>query len=584
MSRKPSRPPKYRHYKPKDLAVVRIAGHDRYLGKYGSPESYERYDRLVAEWLLTREHRPVPRHPDSSPVATRVVTVNELILAFWHHAKERYVKNGEPTSELRSYKTALRPVRQLYGREPAAAFGPLALVACRQKLIEAGVCRKRINQHVTRIRHVFKWGVARELVPETVWRALCAVEGLRVGEAAETEPIRPVPEEHITAVEPFVTPQIWTMMNLQLWTGCRPGEACVMGTWDATRTYVERASAVLDDLPLICDDTQRAKNDRMIAQTIYDACSGRGRGRGSLAGIRGTDTFRTVLISSGERPLASYSEDEGARARVLECWGSVFGRADAETGAVVSQISEAVCENYGHAGRAWVQFLIENRCEWDAWRAWHRQWRQYFERRAENNPVGVRMGANLATVQVAAALAHHAGILPWPPGDTMEVLYDELAETDRAAAALHFVASWARAHRKEFAGQRSAQLGKPPGGWMGRWDGDPDKPNSWEYISFLEGAIDAVLAEAGYEPSLIRRRWRELGWLRVSPGRALYRTRIEKMGSPVGLVAIHRQAIVEAGRAKTSESPWEHQPPRLPPGIAGPSRATEEEGLGADGT
>ena len=27
---------------------------------------------------------------------------------------------------------------------------------------------------------VFKWGVARELVPETVWRALCAVEGLRV--------------------------------------------------------------------------------------------------------------------------------------------------------------------------------------------------------------------------------------------------------------------------------------------------------------------------------------------------------------------------------------------------------------------
>ena len=51
------------------------------------------------------------------------------------------------------------------------------------KLIEAGICRKRINQHVTRIRQVFKWGVARELVPETVWRALCSVEGLRYGEA-----------------------------------------------------------------------------------------------------------------------------------------------------------------------------------------------------------------------------------------------------------------------------------------------------------------------------------------------------------------------------------------------------------------
>ena len=42
------RAPKYRHYKPKNLAVVRIAGQDKYLGKYGSPESYEKYDRLVS--------------------------------------------------------------------------------------------------------------------------------------------------------------------------------------------------------------------------------------------------------------------------------------------------------------------------------------------------------------------------------------------------------------------------------------------------------------------------------------------------------------------------------------------------------
>ncbi len=42
-------PPKYRHYKPKDLAVVRIDGKDHYLGKHGSPESWERYHRLLAE-------------------------------------------------------------------------------------------------------------------------------------------------------------------------------------------------------------------------------------------------------------------------------------------------------------------------------------------------------------------------------------------------------------------------------------------------------------------------------------------------------------------------------------------------------
>ena len=222
-----NRPPSYRFHKARKCAVVTIEGRNRYLGAYGSPESYEKYARLIAEWKAGRvQVGAAARRERVDP------TVNELILAFWQYANERYVKNGKPTSEIRSFRTALRPVRQLYGRETAADFGPLALVACRQKLIEAGICRKRINQHVTRIRHVFKWGVARELVPETVWRALCAVEGLRVGEATEAEPVRPVPEEHISAIEPFVTPQIWAMVNLQLWTACRPGEACAIRTID----------------------------------------------------------------------------------------------------------------------------------------------------------------------------------------------------------------------------------------------------------------------------------------------------------------------------------------------------------------
>jgi len=226
------RTPKYRHYKPKNLAVVRIAGRDHYLGKYGSAESYERYDRLIAEWLVGRHQVPAANGlvPASSTAGT--ITVNHLVLVFWRHAKKRYVKNGQPTSEIRSFKTALRPVRQLYGSEPVTNFGPLGLVTCRLKLIEAGICRKRINQHVGRIRQMFKWGVSREMVPETVWRALCSVEGLRIGEAIERPPVRAVSDERIAAIEPFVTPQVWAMVNLQIWSACRPGEACIMRAID----------------------------------------------------------------------------------------------------------------------------------------------------------------------------------------------------------------------------------------------------------------------------------------------------------------------------------------------------------------
>jgi len=221
--------PKYRLHKGSGQALVQINGERVYLGKYGSPKSEEKYHRLVAEWLAARK-TPIP--PGKLTAQAGKIAVNELILAFWKHAETRYVKNGQPTSEQRSFKVALRPVRQLYGRVPVTNFGPLALVACRQKLIEAGYCRKRINQHVGRIRHVFKWAVARELVPETVWRALCAVEGLKVGGAPETPKVKPVSEEHIQAIQPFVTPQIWAMVNLQLWTGCRPGEACLIRAID----------------------------------------------------------------------------------------------------------------------------------------------------------------------------------------------------------------------------------------------------------------------------------------------------------------------------------------------------------------
>ncbi len=186
----------------------------------------------MTEWIAARKKPSPGTKGDGGAVVPPTPNINTLLLAFWQHAKQRYVKNGCPTSEIRSFRTALRPVRQLYGREPVTGFGPLALVACRHKLIEAGICRKRINQHVGRIRQAFKWGVARELVPETVWRALCAVEGLRHGEAPERSPIKPVAEEHIAAIKPYVTPQVAAMIDLQLWSGCRPGEVCVMRTID----------------------------------------------------------------------------------------------------------------------------------------------------------------------------------------------------------------------------------------------------------------------------------------------------------------------------------------------------------------
>jgi hypothetical protein len=200
--RTPSRLPKYRHYKPKDLAVVRLDGKDHYLGPYGSEASREKYRRLVAEWLSgSQAHGPDPA-AGPGPVAT--LTLDELILAYVRFADGYYVKDGLPTVEPTNIRLVLRLVRRLYGTTPANAFGPLALKAVRCELIRAGNCRTEINRRIGRIVRMFKWGVSEELVPPGVYEALRAVSGLRKGrsEARERPPVAPVPDADVGAIRP----------------------------------------------------------------------------------------------------------------------------------------------------------------------------------------------------------------------------------------------------------------------------------------------------------------------------------------------------------------------------------------------
>ena len=51
------------------------------------------------------------------------LSVNEMHLAYLHHADSYYVKNGKPTTEPVNIRLALRPLRQLYGHTLAREFG-----------------------------------------------------------------------------------------------------------------------------------------------------------------------------------------------------------------------------------------------------------------------------------------------------------------------------------------------------------------------------------------------------------------------------------------------------------------------------
>ena len=217
--------PGYLLHKPTGQARVRINGRDFYLGKYDSPESRQKYHQLVAEWLSSNT---APAEPGE------VISVNELLAAYLGHVEVYYVNNGQPTKEQSCIKLALRPVRELYGSDPAGEFGPRALKAVRAHLIDKGHCRTAINRTVGRIKRAFKWGVEQELVPPAVFQGLQAMRGLVAGRSAaeESKPVKPVDRRHVEAVLPHVTPHVAAMIQVQLLTGMRPGELLSMRVGD----------------------------------------------------------------------------------------------------------------------------------------------------------------------------------------------------------------------------------------------------------------------------------------------------------------------------------------------------------------
>jgi integrase len=216
--------PSYRHHRPSGQAVVTISGRDVYLGRWGSPESKAEYERLIEEWLASGRQ----------DVRGNAITVAELILAYWKHAKQHYRKNGQPTSEQHIIRQALRPVRKLYGHTLARDFGPIAFKTCREAILEAGRSRSTVNSYANRVKRMFRWGVENELVRAEVYQALQAVSGLRRGRSAahETGPVEPVSDEHVQAILSHLSYPVQAMVKLQLLTGMRPGEVVKMRARD----------------------------------------------------------------------------------------------------------------------------------------------------------------------------------------------------------------------------------------------------------------------------------------------------------------------------------------------------------------
>jgi integrase len=253
------RPPQYRLHKTTKQAVVSFFGKQVYLGPYGSQGSLERYQKLLKDWESQRHRRSfTPKSFDdeaSAPPSVVVsltaaklrerhqagspITISELIFVYRRHTHEYYRKNGQVTREASVIDDALRILRRHHGRSVANKFGPVVLDALREKMIdELDWSRKYLNKQVNRVRSMFQWASAKEIVDPSVPAALRELSGLKKGRtrARETSRITTVSDKVIETTIAVLPLVVADMVRVQRLTSARPGEICSLAPGDVDRS------------------------------------------------------------------------------------------------------------------------------------------------------------------------------------------------------------------------------------------------------------------------------------------------------------------------------------------------------------
>lgn len=203
--------------------------HERYFGRWDSPEAVAGYRRFAAEWAAGAYERLTKEEAAG-------LGVGELIFAWLTHCDREYRKDGRRTSEYTQCAAACRFLNDLYGDTRAAEFEPAHLRAVREVMVAKKLTRHTCNAYTSRLVRMFGWAVGHSLIPPHVHGALAQVEHLKAGRTAapDRERRKPATDEQVAAAIPHLSPRedrrakLAAMIQLQRLAGMRPGEVCAL--------------------------------------------------------------------------------------------------------------------------------------------------------------------------------------------------------------------------------------------------------------------------------------------------------------------------------------------------------------------
>lgn len=183
------------------------------------------------------------------------------------------------------------------------------------------------------------------------------------------------------------------MLATSIWAD--PKDSKYIGDFKTTDTALEARADMLNNIPVILDDTSKVSQRIMtnFEAVVYDLCSGKGKSRSNKElGINRENHWHCCFLTNGERPLSSYVVQGGAMNRILEveCLADVYEDPSAT--------ADILKDNFGFAGKIFVEAVRERKDEVI-------EIYQGFRKKLERANVMQKQVASLAVILTADKLA-----------------------------------------------------------------------------------------------------------------------------------------------------------------------------------
>lgn len=185
------------------------------------------------------------------------------------------------------------------------------------------------------------------------------------------------------------------------------GKSSLIRSFQTTENALLSRAVAQRDLPMFIDETTfvRKTNKDLLERLVYSLANGTARDRLRSGRLQAVQTIETIAFTTGETPLLNLVEHQGALRRVLECTCQPFGDRSQKKGIRVLQLQRMAKSNYGHAGRKFIRFLIENQESWPQWKIrWDELYAQELHQLPGRHSLEDQLAKHLATIRVANQL------------------------------------------------------------------------------------------------------------------------------------------------------------------------------------